>query len=103
LWTVENPTESDGYKNVALINKARQATQAWNYDYVERYVLENFFSYSFGEMLVILTNSLDDQDVQMPYLPWSEGTRVCNIFWQGDSCQTVTSDGFHAHTYNGGS
>lgn len=50
-------TGSDMYKFVATINKARKAAQGWDHDYVERYVMNNFFAYSFGDMLVITTNN----------------------------------------------
>jgi hypothetical protein len=40
-------------------------------------------------MLVMVTNT-DNTDLEMPYLPWSDGTEVCNIFWPNDDCQTVS-------------
>lgn len=56
LWDAMN-TDSDMYKFVKTINGARQAAQGWAYDYVERYVLDDFFAFSFGDMLVLTTNS----------------------------------------------
>lgn len=50
-------TDSDMYKFVKTINGARQAAQGWTYEYVERYVLDDFFAFSFGDMLVLTTNS----------------------------------------------
>ena len=88
LWTDMNPS-SELYQFVATINKARQAAQGWNNDYVERYVLDNFFAYSFGDMLVATTNSEQEQVVKMPFLPWTVGTTVCNAF-DTSECQTVT-------------
>lgn len=55
LWNAMD-TESDMYQFVRTINKARQAAKGWSFDYVERYVMENFFAYSFGDMLVMTTN-----------------------------------------------
>lgn len=66
-------TDSEMYKFVATINKARQAAQGWAYDYVERYVLDNFFAYSFGDMLVLSTNNSEYMEISMPYLPYSAG------------------------------
>ena len=100
LWNAMD-TSSEIYQMVAKVNKARSSAQAWNYDYVERYVEDNFFSYSFGDMLVMTTNSQNTVDLTMPYLPWSEGTEVCNIFWPVDDCQTVTSSGIYAHLQGG--
>ena len=87
-------TSSDMYKFVATINKARQCAKAWNYDYVERYVLDDLFAYSFGDMLVITTNHDRYIDMTLPYIPYSEGQEVCNAFDAND-CSTVTSEGLH--------
>lgn len=83
LWNAMD-TGSDMYNFVATINKARQAAQGWAYDYVERYVLDNFFAYSFGDMLVITTNSSQYMEVDMPYLPYTPGQTVCNAFDAND-------------------
>jgi len=100
LWNAMN-TNADVYKYVATINKARKAAQIWNYPYVERYVLDHFFAFSKGPMMVLTTNSLATVNVQMPYLPWTAGTVVCNVFWPTQDCQTVTSSGFNAVLLNG--
>ena len=50
-------TNAEVYQMIAKINKVREIIKPWNYNYVERYVLDTFFSYSFGEMLVIVTNT----------------------------------------------
>lgn len=62
LWNAMD-TSAEIYQMVAKVNKARQSVQAWNYDYVERYVADNFFSYSYGDMLVMTTNSQDTVDI----------------------------------------
>ena len=93
LWDVMK-TDSDMYSFVKTINNARQAAQGWAYDYVERYVLDDFFAYSFGDMLVLTTNSDRFIDITMPYLPYEPGTVVCNAFDAND-CATVTGDGLH--------
>ena len=87
-------TSSDMYKFVSVINKARQAAKGWDYDYVERYVTDNFFAFSFGDMLVLTTNSEQQQNISMPFLPFAAGTTVCNAFDSND-CQTVSSQGIN--------
>ena len=91
LWNAMD-TESDLYKYVATVNGARKAAQGWAHDYVERYVLDTFFAYSFGDMLVVTTNSKEYQEVQMPYLPYTAGQTVCNAFDASD-CAEVTDAG----------
>lgn len=62
LWNVMD-TDSDMYKFVATVNKARKSAEAWSHEYVERYVLDNFFAFSFGDMLVVTTNSAEYMEV----------------------------------------
>ena len=45
-------------------------------------------------MLVITTNSDQQQAIKMPYLPFTAGTTVCNVFdASGNDCLTVTDEG----------
>lgn len=87
-------TSSDMYQFVRTINKARQAAEGWSFDYVERYVMDDLFAYSFGDMLVVTTNSDNYIELTMPYLPYSAGTTVCNAFDSND-CATVSDEGLH--------
>jgi len=100
LWDDMN-TGSDMYQYVAKINNARKAAKVWDSPYVERYVMDHFFSFSKGDMLVMTTNKWDTVDVDMPYLPYADGTEVCNIFWPNDDCQTVQNGVLHAHLQGG--
>lgn len=82
-------TTSTMYSYVSKINAARKAAQVWNYPYIERHVTDKFFSYSHGDMVVMTTNSMITTDITMPYIPYANGTLVCNIFWPNDDCQTI--------------
>ena len=93
LWNAMD-SGSDMYKFVATINKARQAAQGWAHDYVERYVLDDLFAYSFGEMLVVTTNHDRYIELTLPYLPYEPGKEVCNAFDAND-CATVTDQGLY--------
>jgi len=35
------------------------------------------------------------------YLPYADGTEVCNIFWAETDCQTVQDGKLHAYLMNG--
>lgn len=43
------------------------------------------------------TNKQDTIDVDMPYLPYADGTEVCNIFWPDADCQVVSGGVLKAH------
>jgi len=94
-------TNAEIYKQIATINAARKAAEPWNYPYVERYVWSDLFAYSFGDMLVTVTNQTDTQDLTLPYVPYAEGTEVCNVFWPDDDCQVVSKDGLQLHLQGG--
>lgn len=66
-------TGSDIYKMTAAINKARKAMQIWNYQLVEKYVLDNVYAFSRGQMMVATTNRGDTVSFS-PSACWSEGT-----------------------------
>lgn len=85
LWNAMD-TSSDVYQYVSKINKARKSAQVWNSPYVERYVLDHFFAFSKGDMVVMTTNKWDTIDVDMPYHPYANGTEVCNIFYPDVDC-----------------
>ena len=100
LWD-KMDTNAEVYQMVAKINKARKAAQTWDHDYVERYVTDTFFSYSFGDMLVMVTNSENNQDIDMPYLPYEDGTNICNVLGYASDCKVVTGGRINAHVEGG--
>jgi alpha-amylase len=100
LWNVMN-TDSDMYKYVAKINAARKAAQVWTHKYVERYASDNFFSFSFGDMVVMTTNSQNTVDIDMTFTPYEDGTQVCNVFYPEHDCQTISGGKLHAHLEGG--
>ena len=66
-------TSSDLYQIIAKVNTARKNAEIWKYDYVERYVADNFFAYSKGKFLVALTNQGGNVNYQVTYSPFSDG------------------------------
>ena len=85
---------------IAKIHAQRKASEIWNYDQVQRYVDESFYSFSRGEFLVALTNSGSTQERKVTYHPFSEGESVCNIFWPTTDCQQVDG-GVDVYLLNG--
>jgi hypothetical protein len=50
-------TSSDIYTYTATINRARKAHSIWNSPVQEKYVLDNFYAFSRGDLFVATTNS----------------------------------------------
>jgi alpha-amylase len=88
LWQAMN-TDSDVYKQMAKINSARKTMQIWNQQHLQRYSDDTFYAFSRGEFLVAVTNSHNDQQRDVTYQPFADGTTVCNIFYPTSDCQTV--------------
>jgi alpha-amylase len=88
LWQAMN-TDSDVYKMMAKVNSARKTMQIWNQQHLQRYSDDTFYAFSRGEFLVAVTNSHNDQQRDVTYQPFADGTTVCNIFYPTTDCQTV--------------
>ena len=100
LWQ-DMDTNSDIYKMTAAINKARKAHQIWNHPLEEKYVLDNFYAFARGDFFVALTNNGNTLDVTVPNAPFADGTKVCNIFYPNDDCQTVQGGSVNVCLKNG--
>jgi alpha-amylase len=92
---------SDMYGFLGKINAARKKLQIWNQPQVERYVDNQFFAYSRGQMLVALTNQVSGAVQRtVSYHPFTNGQVVCNIFYPDTDCQTVNG-GVNVYLANG--
>jgi len=74
---------------VKAINHARKVHQIWNHPQEERYVLDNIYCFNRGDFFVALTNQGNNVNIQPQTPQWSNGTKVCNIFYPTTDCQTV--------------
>jgi len=104
LWPTGFPTSSSPlYTFLSKAISWRKKYQVWAYPQVERYVDNNFYAFTRGNVFVATTNvgSSGSQIIrQITFHPYSVGTRLCNLFWSGD-CITVTSSGFTVVLNNG--
>jgi alpha-amylase len=89
LWQDMN-TQSDIYKMTATVNRVRKDHNIGHQQQMEKYVTDNFYAYSRGNVLVALTNTHDKQHESVPNTPWSDGTEVCNAFYPTTDCQTIS-------------
>ncbi len=82
-------TGTDLYGYTAALVNARKTHQIWNQAHVERYVDDNFYAFSRGDLFVALTNSGNSISRSVTYHPFAEGQTVCNVLFSGD-CVTVS-------------
>jgi alpha-amylase len=100
LWPNYN-TNHDLYKFISSVASVRKSQQVWSFGQIQRFVSDNFYAFSRGNVLVCLTNTGGASVTNtLTYLPYSVGTTVCNALAAND-CLTVTSGGMTV-TLSGG-
>jgi alpha-amylase len=102
LWT-KMDSSSEMYKFVSTIVKTRKDNHLWDYPHIERYVTDNFYAFSRGDVMVATTNTHKTQDIGITYLPdsYKEGTIVCNVFYPNDDCVTIKNGTLQATLKDG--
>jgi len=95
LWRSKFNQQSELYKFIALVNKARIQNKVWREPQIERYVDEKFFAFTRGNteksVLIVTTNGGSQYAAkrQITYHPYKEGQQLCNIFWGQMDCISV--------------
>jgi len=100
LWGSMN-TGSATYIFIKAIIAARKQYQIWGQQQIERYVNDNLYAFSRGQVFVALTNSHNEVNVNITYHPFSNGQKICNIFYPTTDCLTVTNNQFNLVLLNG--
>ena len=91
------------YKFMKTIVTTRKQHEAWKHPHVERYVNENFYAFSRGDLLIATTNTYSRKDISITYLPesYKEGTIVCNVFYPKDDCLPIKNGALSVTLING--
>ena len=84
-------TDAPLYEFTSAVVRARKEYGTWADNQVERYVTDNFYAWSKGEVLIATTNSEAGASYSLPYLPWKSGTTVVDLI-TGET-GVVTDDG----------
>jgi alpha-amylase len=101
LWN-NMDTTAEIYTFLAKVNAARQKVQPWNSEQAEKYVMDDFYAFSKGPMLVALTNQVNNSvNYVVPNAPFSEGDTVCNIFYPTTDCQQVKNGSVNVYLDSG--
>ena len=67
----------------------------------EKYVLDNFYAFSRGNIFVALTNKHENVSLLVPNSNFPNGTEVCNIFFPDTDCQTIQNGSINIFLLNG--
>ena len=100
LWP-NYDTNHELYKFIQTLVTSRKVMGISTQTQVQRYVNDHFYAFSRDKVLVCLTNTGSQLDIDLDYLPTSyvEGTEVCNLLDSSD-CVRVTDGSIHV-TLNG--
>lgn len=101
LWTNFDKT-TPLYQFVKKILGIRKTQKVWTHEQVERYVDDNTYVFSRGNVVALTTNyDENDYSVKMTYLPYFEGQKVCDVLGDGTDCFEM-KDGVMEVTVKGG-
>lgn len=90
LWTTKFDEESELYKFVKQVVSIRKEYKVWGLDQTERWVEDNLYAFSRGDVFVATTNQVDEEvHIQVTFHPYSKGQKVCNQLYAGD-CTTIS-------------
>ena len=99
LWTSLNP-KADVYQFLAVINKYRKKLEIWDGKYIERFVSDQFYAFSRGNIYVAVTNVANQNgQFKATYHPFVDGSEICNIF--DNDCLTIENGVFLVEFRNG--
>lgn len=96
LWTSGFDTLSEMYLWMQQVVTFRKKAQLWQFPQVQRYADDQFYAFTRGATFVALTNQGSGSRIQrtITYHPYSDGTRLCNLFWPTSDCVTVAGGSF---------
>eukprot|EP01017_Pseudomicrothorax_dubius_P025664 TRINITY_DN2797_c0_g1_i6.p1 TRINITY_DN2797_c0_g1~~TRINITY_DN2797_c0_g1_i6.p1 ORF type:complete len:464 (-),score=110.43 TRINITY_DN2797_c0_g1_i6:103-1494(-) len=100
LWTNMNP-KSALYGFVKAIIATRKTHQTWASDQIERYVDDNFYAFSRGDVFVATTNVDKTINRTISYHPYHNGEILCDVFFPDNDCILVLNGVFNVVLLNG--
>jgi len=80
LWPTRFVTSVNTYGFITQVVNFRKSQQIWNYPYTQRYSTDNFYAFTRGNSFVALTNTMSTITYTITYQPYTDGTKLCNIF-----------------------
>jgi len=104
LWPTNYSQSSEMYQFIAKVVAYRKDAQVWKYSQVQRYADDNFYAFTRGSSFVAMTNGGSNKDhvlVTITYHPYSNGQKLCNLFYPTTDCFTVANDQFDVYLEKG--
>ena len=94
MWGHYN-TRSDAYIAIKIANEIRKKHQLWNKDFVERYISQEFFAFTRGNVVLVCISNTNVGVTLYPRI-WGDGTKVCDALNPSD-CLVVRGGTLTVH------
>lgn len=88
------------YKFIKTLLATRASTSYYNEEQIQRYADDDFYAFTRGKVFAAFTNKDYQVSRSITYHPYTDGTRLCNIFNPSD-CVTVSNKIFQVILSNG--
>lgn len=94
LWEVDF-ARSEMFEYVKFLVNVRKQNQIWNYQQIERFVNNDLYCFSRGQVVIAMTNRTNRVEAFVNNLPesYKPGVVVCNLFYPAADCLKVTNSG----------
>jgi alpha-amylase len=89
LWNNMN-RNSRIYQALKKTINVRKTHQVWNHPYKDLWHTSTMLAFTRGEVLIILTNRGSGVDMEIPNVPFSNGSRICSVL---DGGCTIVNNG----------
>jgi len=104
LWPTGYSTSNSLYSLITTLIAYRKQAQVWNYNQTQRYADDQFYAFTRGNTFVALTNGGSKQGQitrTITYHPYSNGQKLCNLFYPTTDCITVANNSFVVYLDHG--
>lgn len=104
LWPTGYNLNSEMAQFLTTVVTFRKKAQVWQYPQIQRYSDDSFYAFTRGDTFVALTNVGNggaSQQRTITYHPYTDGTKLCNLFFPDSDCVTVENGQFQVYLANG--
>ena len=100
MWNTFN-TGHELYQFVQKVTAARTQTKWYNEGQIQRYSDASFYAFSRGTTFFAFTNQKSQQVKSITYHPYTNGQKICNIFYPSSDCLTIQNNQFTINLSDG--
>jgi len=104
LWPTNYSTSNELYYIITTLISFRKEVEIWNNTQIQRYADDQFYAFTRGYYFIALTNGGSGQGQiirTITYHPYSNGQKLCNLFYPTEDCIVVANSTFNVYLDDG--